>query len=754
MDFKFRKQLTDAFLACPIMSNRHSRDSVVSELPGNIPFSIPRNNIDRVDVANIVITCLRYSGGLEALVEAVRYFEGDSSGMQMVDEAVRTIPEEQFTKACLLSIKPFQAPAQVPYFVGRAVHIKTLRSYLKQPGSQQVVGLCGLGGVGKTVLAIHLAHAVRDVFADGVLWVDLEDTTSLESALLNMATAFGRAEEVGNLANLADRAAQVRQILASKHVLVVLDNVSKEDQVRHLLPSGPQAMTLVTTRDEELLSVIGALTHKVEPFLPDESLALLKRLIGTERLKDSIEVAKTLIDWVGGLPLALSIVGSYLQAYRHITLDKYRQLLNDETKRLSRLELQDRSVVATFNISYDALDKPVQHLFASLAVFAGANFGVDAVAAISGLEIVEVEMVHLTRLHALSMVEIAQKTPARYRLHTLLRHFAHRKLEADFHSEVDDLHRRAAAHFIDLARRYGQSEYGRLDSEWDNLSGTLQWAYEHQQWSILIEGVQALTAPGMVQLGFLDMRGYWEKARQWLAGIVENAKGVEEALFQTLLIKRAAFAGKQGDFAVVTTAAQRALMLLPDIATPARIDALTMLSNVAGMTGEREESLKYLRQAMEIAKVLGDRQRQANVLRKLGVEEAESEHFTTAVDYWSQALQLYWELERAGEAAHVCSNLGRLYTTVGNEEKAEDHLIAAIKLSGDYDLPELEAFAKTNMAKLRIQQRRLEEARLLLESAYQRCTELELSELTEVLGLQGELTLLLNGDIIYKEEEQ
>jgi tetratricopeptide (TPR) repeat protein len=742
MDFKLRKQLTDAFLACPVMSDRHSRDSVVSELPGNIPFNIPRSNVDRVDVANIITTCLKYSGGLEALVEVVRYFEGDSLGMQAVDEAVRAIPEEQFTDVDLLSIKPFQAPPRVPHFVGRADQGKTLRAHLKQPGSQRVVGLCGLGGVGKTALAIHLAHTLRDVFADGVLWIDLEDTTSLESALLSMATAFGCAEKVGNLTNLADRAALVRQILADKHVLVVLDNVSKEDQVRHLLPSGPRTMTLVTTRDEALLSVIGALTHKVEPFLPDESLALLQRLIGAERLKDGIEAAKMLVNWVGGLPLALSIVGSYLQAYRHITLDKYRQLLSDETKRLSRLELQDRSVVATFNISYDALDKPVQHLFASLAVFAGANFGVDAVAATSGLEIVEVEMVHLTRLHALSMVEIAQKTPVRYRLHTLLRHFAHRKLEADFHSEVDDLHRRAAAHFIDLARRYGQSECERLDCEWDNLSGALQWAYEHQQWPILIEGVQALTAPGMVQLGFLDMRGYWEKARQWLAGIVENAKGVEDALFQTLLVKRAAFAGKQGDFAVVDTTARRALALLPDVATPTRIDVLTMLSNVAGMSGRREQSLEYLHQAMEIAQVLGDRQRQANVLRKLGVEEAESEHFAAAIEYWEQALQLYWELERAGEAAHVCSNLGRLYTVVGNEERAEDHLIAAIKLAADYDLPELEAFAKTNMAKLRIQQRKLAEASVLLASAYQRCVELELPELAEVVDLQKEIALL------------
>jgi tetratricopeptide (TPR) repeat protein len=168
------------------------------------------------------------------------------------------------------------------------------------------------------------------------------------------------------------------------------------------------------------------------------------------------------------------------------------------------------------------------------------------------------------------------------------------------------------------------------------------------------------------------------------------------------------------------------------------------------MSGEREQSFAYLHQAMPMAQALDDKLRQANILRKLGVEEAESEHFTAAIEHWGQALHLYWRLNLAGEAALVCSNLGRLYAVMGNEKEATHHLTAAIELATAYNLPELEAFAKTNMAKLRIQQRKLEEASVLLESAHRRCIELKLPELTEVLSLQKDVALLLKSNIEFE----
>lgn len=449
---------------------------------------------------------------------------------------------------------PFQAPPKPPYFVGREAEMTRLQRRLTQMPDHVIIGFCGLGGVGKTTIALHLAHTWRNRFADGVLWAQLDSTTP-DIILQNFGAAFGQAERVGEAPDLPARAALVRQILADKQVLVVLDNAETTPALHHLIPSGPRNVTLVTTRNRKLLSAVGALMVDIRPFNAANSLALLRMLLGEERIAGEFDAADQVSDLVGGLPLALSIVAGYLMESQELTLHDYAELLHDEQHRLQRLADWDdraRDVTASFELSYQRLPPPVQQLFAALAVFAGADFGVDAVAAIVQRPLTQLKL-DLGRLHALSLLTLrqtpddddeAETLPRRYRLHPLLKTFARQKLG----DQTYRMYERAATYFATLAQQHGVDNYPPLDAEWENVVGALRWAWQQRAWRQVLTGVHGLTYSNLGVVGFMDARGYWQQARELLSWGLQAARALDDHhAHAEMRTKQAAFAFRQGD---------------------------------------------------------------------------------------------------------------------------------------------------------------------------------------------------------------
>ncbi|GAA1948966.1 AfsR/SARP family transcriptional regulator [Amycolatopsis minnesotensis] len=200
--------------------------------------------------------------------------------------------------------RPAQLPAALPDFTGRAGIAAQLvdRVGSGAGNAMPITAISGMAGVGKTVLAVHVAHRVRARFPDGQLYADLRDTTP-SRAVREFLVALGHsAAEIP--ATVEQRSALLRTTLAGRRVLVVLDNVGDAEQVRPLLPGTSGCAALIAGR-VPLSTLPGATTCRLEVPGPAESLALFSRIVGRERVAAEPEAAMAVVAECGHLPLTV-----------------------------------------------------------------------------------------------------------------------------------------------------------------------------------------------------------------------------------------------------------------------------------------------------------------------------------------------------------------------------------------------------------------------------------------------------------------
>jgi NB-ARC domain len=233
-----------------------------------------------------------------------------------------------------------QLPAPLPpnQFVGRHDESRQICDGLRQAGQQQatLLALKGMGGMGKTALAIYVAHQVTDDFPDAQLFLDLRGTTDPVPPAEAMAAVIRAFDpQVGQLPADPDALEPTyRGALAGKKALLVLDNARDAGQVRPLLP--PVGCGLIVTSRYSLDSLDGVQSIALGELSEDEAVNLLRRLVPQRGTDDEL---KALAELCGYLPLALNVAGSFVKGHANWTLSEYRVAL--EKERLTRLKLGD-----------------------------------------------------------------------------------------------------------------------------------------------------------------------------------------------------------------------------------------------------------------------------------------------------------------------------------------------------------------------------------------------------------------------------
>ncbi|MGW2146616.1 AfsR/SARP family transcriptional regulator [Nonomuraea bangladeshensis] len=306
-----------------------------------------------------------------------------------------------------------------------------------------IVAVSGPPGVGKTTLAVHVAHLVRDRYPDGQLFVRLHGASASprdpSDLLAELLRALG-VDSAGVPASTEERAATYRAMIADRAVLVLLDDAAGAAQVQPLIPGTPRSAVLLTSRGP-LPALPGAVTYALDVPTPAGARALLAGVAGADRMASDPEAAQAILDACGRLPLALRIAGARLATRPAWPLAELARRLADASA-LNELRAGHLDVRATFEASYATLSPPARHAFRLLGSVAADGVAAWTVAALAGASPYDVDG-SLEELAVAGLITAGAADAAaqpRYRMHDLLRGFAGEL----FHAEESGERRTAA----------------------------------------------------------------------------------------------------------------------------------------------------------------------------------------------------------------------------------------------------------------------------------------------------------------------
>jgi transcriptional regulator with XRE-family HTH domain len=365
------------------------------------------------------------------------------------------------------AVVPRELPSPPADFTGRAEEVLRLRE-LVTPTAPTIGAIDGMGGTGKSALAIHAAHQLVDAFPDGQLYVDLRGATAGKPPL-DPPDVLGRMLRSLGLSpreiptEVEEAGARFRSVAAGRRLLLLLDNAHDVEQVRPLLPGSPTCGVLLTSR-RVLATLEGAQVLHLDVLPEDQALELLGRLAGSDHIAVEPEAAGDVVRWCGRLPLAIRIVAARLAARRSWPVARLAERLRDERRRLDELAAGDLAVRSCIGTSYRALSEPSRRALRLLASLGVPDFGPWVAAALlelppAGAEALVDDLVDAGLLEALSS---GPGGSLRYRFHDLIRVYGReRGEEEDPREERLAAFERAAYAWVSLARRAGPGSGAR-----------------------------------------------------------------------------------------------------------------------------------------------------------------------------------------------------------------------------------------------------------------------------------------------------
>ncbi|MER5267962.1 BTAD domain-containing putative transcriptional regulator [Actinosynnema sp. NPDC002837] len=550
---------------------------------------------------------------------------------------------------------PSQLPFDIADFTGRsAEHDRLVARLTTGTSAVRLCAISGQPGAGKSTLAAHVAHAVREHFGDGQLYANLRGVQTVPADPVEVLAGFLRALNVADAAIPADpeeRAQLYRTLVADRRVLIVLDDARDERQIRPLLPGGGTCAVLVTSR-ERLSALSGAVQLDLSVFPEAEALELLDRVVGDDRVAAEPESAEEIVRLCGRLPLALRIAGARLAARPHWRLARLVERLGVQRRVLQELTLGDLEVRGSLALSYDGLADRERTALRRLGLLDVSAFGGWLVAPLLDCGPQEAEEVveRLVDSQLLDLDSTDDGATLRYRMHELTRAFARERGEAEeTPAEIRAVCTRAARAWLSLVE----------------LAGSLM---PHATF----DGVPIVLDPRYFDPDAADVVAdpeVWFDAEQ--AGLVSVVERVSELdltdvasrLAAALCASRFSVRNLFGQWWRTHSAALAAARRVGDRAAEARL-----LSGLGWLRYEQDrfdEAESYYREALDGYRRGGDEQGEATTLLALSTVQRERGELGTARRSLEAALSVLREPALVAQATH---GLGRVLTEQGDLE--------------------------------------------------------------------------------------
>ncbi len=599
-------------------------------------------------------------------------------------------------------------PHDIIDFSGRAaelarLHEDTARS---SPTALMISTIDGMGGIGKTALAVRLAHQVRADYPDGQYFIDLRGFTAGQDPLTPAHALDLLLRDIGVPVERvpADDEARVglwRSAMAGRRALLVLDNAVSEEQVRPLLPGAPGTLVIVTSR-RHLSSLEGVSPLFLDVLPPEDAAALFRRVAGpdmTAAATDDDGVAEV-VDLCGRLPLAIRIAAARLHHRPSWTVTDLAERLRDHRRRARFLAVGDHTVSAVLGLSYRYLLPPLQRLFRLLSTHPAADFEAHSIAATAGITADEAEQA-LDELVEDNLV--LPGAGGRYKMHDLVRDCAHELAEQ--HDSADD--RRVAAqrlldYYLHLAwvacRPMARGAYrfdptityppasvpdvesragamAVLKAEHGNLVEVARYAAEHG-WLEHAWQIPAALQPFLTQMNYRD--NSLEMVTRGLAAARARGdqRGEAAMLGSTALILR-----EQGRVDEAERLFQQAIDISRVIGVPAiEVSQLADLGFTQRRAGRLCPARDTFAAGRRLAERIGDRQGYVTLTNNLAVIHIATGRYEEAISYLEDALPVSRETGTARDEAMVLGNLGWALDSQGKSADALRHYDRSLAL--------------------------------------------------------------------------
>ncbi len=678
---------------------------------------------------------------------------------------------------------PFEAhstqavlPPVLTRFFGRQQESARLVDFLSRR-TVRLVTLAGPGGVGKTRLAIEVAHRMAGVFAHDICFVELTGVTDEKSvddavaAALHLPTSTGRSSTgaildylrgktmllvLDNCEHLAKACARLIQMLchdAEGLTVLATSRVPLHIDEEHVVRLEPFAIPAVN--DTEQLTVVDALRFdSVQLFTDRAAQSLLQFKVNDANVMAVVRICQQL----DGIPLAIEIAAAQARA---LPIEAIAERLDQRfawlNKRAGETASRQRTLHTLIDWSYGLLNAQARSLLLRLSVFAG-GWTLEAAEAVSapGEPCVEV----LAELVDHSLVVFgADVEHRRYSMHEIIRQFAQEYLRgSDQEADVMERHARYYGQLISRAaeNRTGQPFPERLQTvvnDHDNLRQAYEWLLAHNR-----EQALALVAQLGTDLKFWELGGFFQEGRRWLERALEATQASVSSQRAEALLAAADLSSAITDFAYGLQCARQAQQLFQQLGDHrGEIDAQLKYCDLADLAGERanlraqlEEALHMAEQMSYTAGIAKAKQLLATITYKVGESEIALQYILPSVALWrelenpfelatalnrlsgpliefheyaaaQQALEecrdIYQSLGYRRGVALATQNLGHNAEVLGDYDRARECYREALRIRRDLGLPRGYAYSFEHLADIAEIEKRYEHAVQLLAAA-------------------------------------
>ncbi|MEQ9354207.1 MAG: tetratricopeptide repeat protein [Coleofasciculus chthonoplastes F3-SA18-01] len=588
----------------------------------------------------------------------------------LVQDAVTVEPSQAqqiYQNSLTQPTSSYQLPLQLADFTGRQGELERLTGVLKQaissPELQAAIALItGVAGVGKSALAVQVAHQLQSEFPDAQLYVNLRGSEGQPLDPLDVLAGLLRVwgvEDQSIPQSLSERSQLYHSVMAGKRVLLILDNARDEFQIRPLLPECSTCAVLITTR-RQINGLEEATIVELPVMSEPEARSLLENIIGAEVIAAEPDATQHIITQCDYLPLALRITGGFLRQSPHWKLADYASKLEHERQRLAQMHLSDLSVRPSLVLSYQSLDEASARLFRLLGLLVGVNFKAEVAPRLLEVEPAIAQQAFDTLVAWQLVTPVSQ---GRYHFHDVVRLFARGQLAQQEPADVRQAARLRlsrwyleTAKVVDLAinpetrRSFVQSvvkgkDQAPTERRWlltalywfeierPNILASVEWAHQAEAWDVVVSLAQNL-------VNFFNTHGYWGdwERTHGLALEASRELGDRDKEAQTLINLGNVYS-LEGQWEKANQCYQQSLGIFNELSDrPGMAKTLSNLGNVYFQQQQNQNAIDCYQQSLSMFQELRDRYREGQTLANMGIFSAQNNQPEQAIQLWQDSL--------------------------------------------------------------------------------------------------------------------